>query len=179
MYKPEKEGHTARPPLSQRAVDKQPNSHHCFVCGLKNPNGLAMHFYNVGPGQVEANYSVPRSFEGYPGIVHGGIIAAMLDEVVGRVAMTEDPNHFLVTAKLELRYRAPVPVETELRLRGWLERDRGRLVAAAGEILLADGTVAVEAEATLVDKPDQAVEDDLLQSLGWRVYADDEDIQQA
>lgn len=134
-----------------------------------------MRFYNVGPGQVEASYSVPRSFEGYPGVVHGGIIAAMLDEVVGRVAMTDDPNHFLVTAKLELRYRAPVPVETELRLRGWLERDRGRLVTAAGEILLSDGTVAVEAEATLMDKPGQAADEELLQSLGWRVYDDPED----
>ena len=161
-------------PLKARAIDKQPNSQHCFVCGLDNAKGLGMSFYNTGPGQVEASYTVPESFEGYPGVVHGGIIAAMLDEVVGRVAMTEDPNHFLVTAKLELRYRAPVPIQTELKLLGRLERDRGRLVTAAGEIVLPDGTVAVEAEATLMERPGDPVDQELLESLGWRVYEGEE-----
>jgi hypothetical protein len=98
----------------------------------------------------------------------------MLDEVVGRVAMTDDPQHFLVTAKLELRYRAPVPVGVELHLVGNLESQRGRVVMASGKLILPDGTVAVEAEAALMDKPGEAVDEELLRSLGWRVYEDDE-----
>lgn len=133
-----------------------------------------MEFYNTGPGRVAADYAVPQSFEGYPGVVHGGIIAAMLDEIVGRVAMTDDPNHFLVTAKLELRYRKPVPVEQPLHLRGWLERDRGRMVTAAAELLLPDHSVAVEAHATLAEKPGSPADEELLQALGWRVYQDTE-----
>ena len=58
--------------------EKQPNSKHCFVCGVENDNGLKMTFYTVGDGIVEAEYVVPERFQGYPGVVHGGIIASML-----------------------------------------------------------------------------------------------------
>lgn len=131
-----------------------------------------MAFYSTGPGEVEARYTVPKRFEGYPGTVHGGILASMLDEVVGRVAMTEDPNHFLVTARLELRYREPAPIGQELRLIGRLERSRGRTTIARGHVILPDGRVAAEAEATLVDHPAGEIQAELLESLGWQVYPD-------
>ncbi|MFP3854942.1 MAG: PaaI family thioesterase [Anaerolineales bacterium] len=129
-----------------------------------------MSFYSIAPGRVEARYTAPTAYEGYPGVVHGGILASMMDEVVGRVAMTDDPNHFLVTAKLELRYRKPVPTGVELRLTGELQRQRGRMVYATAQLFLPDGSVGVEAEATLVDKPGEKVDEDLLRSLGWKVY---------
>lgn len=149
---------------------RQPNSSRCFVCGLDNHTGLGLVFYNVGVGQVEARYSVDRAYEGYPGVVHGGIVAAMLDEAVGRVAMTEDPNHFLVTAKLELRYRAPVPIEQELRIVAQRIRDRGAMTESEGWIYLPDGSVAVEAKSLLADRPGGRVESSLLEDLGWKVY---------
>lgn len=156
----------------ENSGEKQPNSAGCFVCGLENRFGLAMAFYSMGPGEVEARYTVPKRYEGYPGTVHGGILASMLDEVVGRVAMTEDPDHFLVTAKLELRYREPAPIGQELRLRGRLERNRGRTTVAHGEVVLANGQVAAEATATLVDHPRGEMEPELLEALGWKVYPD-------
>lgn len=91
---------------------KQATSTHCFVCGVQNPSGLHMHFYNVSPGEVEANYTVSETYNGYPGIVHGGIIASMLDETMGRVFMETDPTRFMVTAELKIRYRLPVSVNT-------------------------------------------------------------------
>jgi hypothetical protein len=51
----------------------QPNSRHCFVCGLENQFGLKLRFYETGPGEVTAEYTVPDQFQGYPGLVHGGI----------------------------------------------------------------------------------------------------------
>lgn len=150
----------------------QPNSRDCFVCGLGNDHGLGMRFYSAGPGQVEARYTVAPSFQGYPGIVHGGIIAAMLDEVVGRVMMTEDPNRFFMTAKLEIRYRSPVPVGEELRLHGQLEKEKGRMSFAHGTLFLADGTLAVEASAAMVDWTREATDQDTLDGLGWQVYDD-------
>lgn len=154
-----------------RIPDRQPNSSHCFVCGLDNPSGLGLVFYNVGPGKVEARCAVDPVYEGYPGVVHGGIVAAMLDEAVGRVAMTEDPNHFLVTAKLELRYRSPVPIEQELRIVGQRMHGRGRFTESKGWVYLPDGSVAVEAEALLAERPGGRVQESLLEELGWKVYS--------
>ena len=70
----------------------QPNSLKCFVCGLENPYGLHLRFFDSEPGEVIAEVTVPEQFQGYPGIVHGGIIAAMLDEAAGRSQMGNDEH---------------------------------------------------------------------------------------
>lgn len=98
--------------------NKQPNSANCFVCGRDNVNGLGLSFYEVGPDEVAAEVVIPSHFEGYPGIVHGGIVASMLDEIAGRAVLVGDHEHFRLTAKLEIRYRKPVPSGELLRLRG-------------------------------------------------------------
>ncbi|HLC01548.1 MAG TPA: PaaI family thioesterase, partial [Anaerolineales bacterium] len=151
---------------------KQPNSRHCFVCGLESSVGLKLTFYDAGPDQAEAAYTVPEEYQGYPGVVHGGVVAAMLDEVIGRAAMSGDPNHFTLTARLALRYRKPIPVAVRLQLVGSIERKKGRLTTGRGELRLPDGTIAAEAEATLVDYAEAPEELGRLERLGWRVYED-------
>lgn len=157
----------------QEFNNKQPNSKDCFVCGLENPFGLHLHFYDDGQGRVSAEYSVHERFQGYPGIVHGGIIASMLDEVVGRTLMAGDPNHFFVSAKLTIRYRNAVPTCQPLKLSGWLIKDRGRTALAKAELRLPDGSIGAEAEAILVDAPFQIADDMDLDALGWRVYPEE------
>ena len=115
-------------------MKKQPNSDHCFICGRKNPHGLYMTFYDNEHDEVLSEYTVPDDYQSYPGIVHGGIVAAMLDEAVGRVAMIEDHHHFMMSVKLEVKYRRPVPTETPLRIVGRIVKLRGRLGKAVGEI---------------------------------------------
>lgn len=152
-------------------MSRQPNSHHCFVCGLQNLAGLKMVFYDNGADEVTCTYTVPAQYEGYPGIVHGGIVASMLDEAVGRVSMIHDPNHFMMTVKMEIKYRQPVPTETPLTLVGKLVKLRGRLAMATGEVRLPSGEVAAEAELTLADLPEQfKVSDAGIEALGWKVY---------
>lgn len=160
----------SRSPQIQRK--KQPNSRHCFVCGLENERGLRLHFYEIGPGEVEATIVVPEVYQGYPGIVHGGIIAAMLDEVLARAAMVDDPNHFRVTAKMEITYRNPVPTGKPLRLYAKLKRQRWHLAFSHAELQLPDGTLGAEAEGILADLPAAPISDDQLQALGWKVYPD-------
>ena len=150
-------------------MNKQPNSDYCFVCGRKNPRGLYMVFYDNGQDEVYAEHVVPAAYQGYPGIVHGGVQAAMLDEVVGRVAMIEDHHHFMRSVKLEVKYRHPAPVETPLKIVGRLVQLRGRLGQAVGEIRLPDGTLATEAAMTLADLPDDLRIERNLEALGWRV----------
>jgi len=151
---------------------KQPNSRHCFICGIENPCGLKMSFYEVEPGHAVAEYTVSERYQSYPGIVHGGIVAAMLDETLGRAAMVGDHNHLMVTAKVEVRYRKPVPVGIPLQIHGRLGRQRGKLIFASAELRLPDGTLAAEAEGLLADLPDQIADQEQLEKLGWKVYPD-------
>lgn len=128
-----------------------------------------MHFYDDGQDEVSSDYTVPDRYQSYPGIVHGGILASMLDEVVGRVAMIGDHHHFMVSVKLQVLYRHPVPVETALKIRGRILRLRGRLGKALGEIILPDGKIACEAAITLADIPTELLTSTHQGLLGWRI----------
>ncbi len=150
----------------------QPNSRSCFVCGLDNPTALGLRFYQTGEGEVTAETVVPNRFQGYPGIVHGGVVAAMLDEIAGRAAMGDQLDRFMFTAKITVSYRKPVPLGQPLRLTGRLVRRRGRLALVTGELRLADGTLAADAEATLADVPEPRADPAVLEALGWKVYPD-------
>jgi len=150
-------------------MNLQYNSDYCFVCGRKNPIGLYMMFYDNGRDEVHSHYTVAEKYQGYPGIVHGGVVAAMLDEVVCRVSMIEDPHHFMMSVKLEVKYRHPVPTETPLHIIGRIIKLRGRLGKAVGQIILPDGLVAAEAEMTLADIPAHLIADATLEALGWRL----------
>lgn len=148
---------------------KQPNSDMCFVCGRRNPVGLYMQFYDNGKNEVLSEYTVAERYQSYPGIVHGGILASMLDEVVGRVAIIGDHHHFMVSVKLQVLYRHPVPVETALIIRGRIIRMRGRLGKAQGEIILPDGKIACEAAITLADVPAGILSSTNESVLNWQV----------
>jgi len=141
----------------------------CFVCGRLNPAGLHMQFFDNGENEVVSEYSVPARYQSYPGIVHGGILASMLDEVIGRVAMIGDHHHFMVSVRLQVLYRHPVPVATPLRILGRVLHMRGRRGKARGEIILPDGKVACESEISLADIPAKLFSDANRESLGWRV----------
>ena len=159
------------PPLEFK--NKQPNSRDCFVCGMENPHGLHLQFYDNGESTVYAEITVPKRFQGYPGTVHGGIIASMLDEVVGRTLMAGDPNHFFVSAKLTIRYRKTVPIGQPLTLLGEMVRARGRSAVAKAELRLPDGSIGAEVEAILFDSTLQITQGAEFESLGWKVYSDD------
>lgn len=166
-------GQSAKADGEYGARVKQPNSRHCFGCGIENVHGLQLAFYETAANQVEAEYQIPERFQGYPGIAHGGIVAAMLDEIIGRSTMVVDASRFMVTASLKVRYRKPVPISEPVRLVGRLSRMRGRVAKAEGELRLADGTLAAEAEATLVEMPESSHTVEQLEALGWRVWPDE------
>ena len=152
---------------------KQPNSRQCFVCGLENPLGLHMHFYETAPDEVTAEYTAPEDYQGYPGILHGGITAAILDEATGRAFMGSDPkaSNFMYTAELKVKYKKKVPVGQPLKIVGRRGKRIRWTAEATGAIYDMDGTLLAEAFATLVDLPEQLPAEDLDQ-LGWKVYPD-------
>jgi len=150
---------------------KQPNSRHCFICGLENSIGLKLKFYETAPGEVTVDHIVPEEYQGYPGVVHGGVVAAMLDEVAGRTNMGGDPPRFMFTARLDIRYRQNVPTGQPLRIVGRSGKVKKRTATASAKIFGPEGSLLAEAEALLVNVPvDVAGEVD--QALGWKVYPD-------
>jgi acyl-coenzyme A thioesterase PaaI-like protein len=151
-------------------IYRQANSRNCFVCGLANPVGLKLRFDITAPGEVTTLYTVPEQYQGFPGVVHGGIVAAMLDEVCARANVGVDPPRFMYTARLEIRYRKNVPVEQPLRVVGRVVKSKTRTATSSGVIYGPDGDVLAEADALLVDVPQEFIQGADLQALGWRVY---------
>jgi acyl-coenzyme A thioesterase PaaI-like protein len=155
-------------------LNLQANSKHCFVCGLQNPFGLKLKFYQNSSGQVISDYVVSEAYQGYPGVVHGGIVAAMLDEAAGRALMGGDPPRFMYTARLDLRFRKNVPVGQAIRLVGRMIDIKGRKATAASFLYDAGGTILAEAEALLIEVPENVVNSVDLDALGWRIYSEEE-----
>ena len=151
---------------------RQPNSRMCFVCGLENPAGLHLRFYDDGEDQVTCDFMVTAKHQSYPGRVHGWVIAAILDEAGGRTAAIEDHDRFFVTASLQVRYRQPVPLETPLRAVGKLHKRVGRRALAHSEIRSPEGEVLAEADLLLIDMPAGTFDASQADQLGWRVYDD-------
>ena len=94
---------------------------HCFGCGQANEAGLRLRFRPAPDGGVETSVRPPGHFAGVEGVLHGGIQATVLDEVMGVAAQLRLPpdagRQALVTAELALRYRRPVPTDGEVRAR--------------------------------------------------------------
>lgn len=151
---------------------KQPNSRMCFACGLENPAGLHLHFYDDGRETVTSEFVIAEHHQGYPGVAQGGIVAAILDEVGGRTVMIGNPNRFFFTAKLEVKYRQPVPTGVRLRAVGRLLRLKERLATAHAEIQAPSGEVLAEAELVLSNVPAGTLNLAEADQLGWRVYPD-------
>ena len=151
---------------------KQPNSKMCFICGLENPIGLHLHIYETEPGVIESTYSAPDHFQGYPGVLHGGIVAAILDEISGRVHMGDaDKPRFMFTGKLEVKYRKNVPVGKLLKIIGKAGKIRSKMAESwAGIYDSETNELLAEANALHINVPEDQIDTSKLDELGWKVY---------
>lgn len=129
------------------------NDHNCFGCGTLNTCGLRLTMYpNADGNGVWAPFTPAPRFEGYPGMIHGGIVCTVLDEVMAWSLYREEI--WAVTGSLQVRYRRPLAVGEALRATGAIARNRGRTVEMRGEIRReADGALLAEATATFVRVP--------------------------
>jgi len=149
---------------------KQPNSQMCFVCGMENPIGLKQFFYEDENGRVKATFIPGDEHQGYPGVLHGGIVAALLDEVMGRATMAQDV--WLMTVRMKISYKQMIPLGRPLTIVGEITRQTRRLTEAKGELLLADGSTAATATATYLPVPEEKLKD-MDKEIGyWKVIPD-------
>jgi len=151
--------------------DRQPTSRGCFVCGRDNPVGLKTAWFNRREeGEVRGEVSVAEHFNGYPGVVHGGIVAALLDETAGRALLIDgDFEDLMVTLKLEVTYRRPTPTATPLTVVGRVVRRSRRRAEAEAELRLADGAVSATARVLLARPPESITAGWSQERPYWRV----------
>lgn len=115
----------------------------CFGCGLDNPIGLRLDGFSVDGSELSASF-VPRpDYRGFEGVLHGGVIATLLDETLAWTAMMIEGT-YVVTAKLELKYRKPAPADAPYALRGRVVTRRGRRLQLAGDAST-EGNIVAEA----------------------------------
>lgn len=139
--------------------------HNCFACGTLNLNGLGL-LHHLEPGRSWTELTLDRRFEGWEGIVHGGIVSTILDEVMAWALVGEDS--WGLTARLAVDFKKPVLVDQRIRAEGWITRSRRRLVdtearltdAASGDVLATGIGVYMAA--------DEERKRELRSRYGWR-----------
>ncbi len=125
------------------------NFPNCYVCGADNPNGLHVVFQADGPERCRARYTARREHEGWPGIVHGGLLFTLMDEALAWALAYAGLRG--VTAKGNVRFCVPARVGTELVVTAEVVERRAKLVRARAEVRAADDSrnLVAELDATM------------------------------
>ena len=126
------------------------NNNGCFACGPANGRGLHLNIRNDGD-VTYVDFTPDESWQGFGGVVHGGLVATVLDEVMAWELYGYDD--FAVTGRMEITYRKLVPVGQPLRASAKLLLDRGRAKKVHGEIRDADGVLLASADSLFITIP--------------------------
>ena len=124
--------------------------HWCYGCGDRNPEGLQIVF-EVDGTRVSGRFQARETQGGWPGLAHGGIAAAALDEAMGWA--TWAAGALSMTARMEVKYRRPLPLGEELVVSAEVTRDRGRRLEAEAMIRTLSGETLAEASGLFLRVP--------------------------
>lgn len=160
--------------MIKKIIKKQPNAQECFVCGLKNDKGLKASFYETEDKEVVAVFTPHELHQSYPGRLHGGIAACILDETMGRAVQIGNPDIWGVTVELTLTYKKPLPYSTELKAVGRITKENRLLFEGEGEIYTPDGEAAVTAKAKYVKMSINSISEEFDPEC-WKVHLNIDD----
>lgn len=146
-------------PVVRKVLKAQNVSRMCMICGKQNPYSLKARFYELDSGELVGLFQPRPEHQSYPGRLHGGVSSAILDETIGRAVNISDPTAWGVTVELNVRYRKPVPLGDEIKAVARITKDGSRMFEGTGEIVLPDGTVAVEANGRYIKLPIDRIAD--------------------
>jgi len=121
---------------------------YCFCCGAGNPHGLQLTIVPDGPKGVRTEFWAERKYCGWSRYLHGGLVSLIFDELLGWLSF--NLGYDAVTARLEVRYRQPVPVGSRVILRGELEREARGLLDIRTEAQLPDGTLVADGKGRMM-----------------------------
>ena len=124
-------------------------SNRCFGCGEANLSGLRLEFLLASDGSVVSFPSIPETFEGHPGYLHGGIIATLLDEAMSKAVRARGKTS--MTRQMEVEFLRPVPSCVPLRIEGRITRSEERKYWTEARILNAQGTTLAESKGLFIE----------------------------
>ncbi len=131
--------------MTEMKLQKVADDSACFVCGSKNPIGLQAEFTtDESECRSSARVHLPSEFQGWQDVIHGGVLAALLDEACIYACRAKADQ--CVTAELQVRYRKPVPVGALVEVTGRLEDSRRKIWQASAQLKIDDSLYA-EAQA--------------------------------
>jgi uncharacterized protein (TIGR00369 family) len=139
----------------------------CFVCGVNNSIGLHAHFFNLEDGGIYAEFIPRPEHQSYPGRVHGGVLSSLLDEAIGRAIQNNKPDIWGVTMELQLKYRKPVPTDVPVKMIAHITKETHLTFEGEGQIILEDGSVAVEAFGRYARLPVEKISETQLDETNW------------
>ena len=125
-------------------LDTDLNEGFCFGCGQNNAMGLKLRFTRDGD-IIRTEFTPHTLHQGWPGLLHGGILGCLLDEAMSNIAYAT--GNTCLTASIEIRLRQMVKVEVPLVVTAWITRHRKKLIETTGKVCLKDGTVIAESTA--------------------------------
>jgi uncharacterized protein (TIGR00369 family) len=124
-------------------------ANHCFGCGGANDSGMKLTFeLDQDARRATGKFILSSRYAGGAGFAHGGVIAILLDEAMGKISKLTDER--AVTAELNIEYRKPVPVNAEIRVAGWQEDEKGRNRFRIAEIHDAQGNLLARGRSRFV-----------------------------
>jgi len=133
--------------VKHKVLKKQNISKMCFVCGEKNDFGLHARFFETDTNELVAIINPSEKHQGYPGRLHGGIAATILDETIARsICNGKDEQLWGVTLELKTKFRKPIPLGQEIKIVARITNEGTRSFEGTGEIILPNGDIAVSAE---------------------------------
>jgi uncharacterized protein (TIGR00369 family) len=135
-------------------ADDAGSRQYCFGCGTRNPHGLKLDI-RIEDKRAVAEFQPRPEHQGYPGLVHGGLIATMLDEAMGWAMYSL--GVWAVTGKMEVKYRRPLPLDGRASVSAEVVRNRGRWLEVRGEVRTADGGLVAESHALFMRLPREKV----------------------
>ncbi len=121
----------------------------CFVCGENNPNGLRLSFeINKERQTLKTTFVASPTFQGWDGIIHGGIISTLLDEAMAKLIY--ELGYQAVTASLEIKFKKPAPILEPLSVYGEITEVSKRLIKAKAYVAKEDGTILATGTSTFL-----------------------------
>lgn len=126
------------------------DDHSCFVCGPNNPDGMQIK-WNIEGQKTTAEFIARAKYQGWKGIVHGGILATLLDEAMARLAGVLWEG--AVTAEMVVRYLKPAPVGEKLLIEGEVLKEAKKLVEMKASIRTEKGIEVAKATGKIIKVP--------------------------
>lgn len=152
--------------MKYRVTKKQNNSNDCIVCGLNTEASLKAEFYELENNSIVALCTPKNHHQSYPDRMHGGMICALLDEVMGRGIQIDNPNAWGVTGSIDIKYKKAVPLNKQIKCVGKITSNRARIFEGEGFIEDEEGNILATGKALYFKTDFNNLENQ--EQFGWK-----------